>query len=137
MGKRTGGGIAKARPKGKGYESISRERLQNPTLSWKATGLYAFLCSLPDGWRASREHLKWCKTDGRTATESAMKELRVKGYLHPLTRRLPNGRFEKIVLFYPEPTETPTWDDLVEPQPGFPTLEKPTSEKPTPENPAL
>ena len=123
MRKRIRGGIVKARSKNKGYESISRERLQDPTLSWKATGLYAYLCSRPDGWLCSRDRLMKDKTDGQYSTRSALAELRAKGFLHTLKRHLPSGRFESVTLFYPEPTETPTWDDLVEPAVGFPSLD--------------
>lgn len=135
MAERRSGGIVKARPKCN-YEPISRERLQDPTLSWKATGLYAYLCSLPPGWLCSRDRLARDKTDGIYSTRSALAELRKKGFLHTLRRRKPNGRFETITLFYPEPTSTPTWEDLVEPAFDYrPTENRPTVNRPTENRP--
>ena len=125
------GGIVKAKQKSKGYESISRERLQDPTLSWKATGLYAFLCSLPEGWRCSRDRLAKEKIDGLCSTRSALAELRKKGFLHTLKRRRLDGRWESVTLFYTEPTETPTWDDFAEPAVGFqPSGNQPSGNRP-------
>ena len=90
MAKRRSGGIVKVRPTCN-YEPISRERLQDPTLSWKATGLYAYLCSLPAGWLCSRDRLMNDKTYGQCSTRTALAELRRKGFLHTLRRRKPNG----------------------------------------------
>jgi hypothetical protein len=50
-------------------------------MSWKATGLYAYLCSLPGDWEINVEDLKNRKTDGRDSTRAALNELRELGFI--------------------------------------------------------
>lgn len=51
--------------KRKTYTVIDNGALRDPGLSFKATGLLAFLLSLPDNWRPNTRHLSSIKTDGR------------------------------------------------------------------------
>lgn len=64
------------------YAKISNKLLQNSKLSFKARGLMAYILSLPDNWELCCEHLYTCSEfDGRTAVQSAIKELVAFGYL--------------------------------------------------------
>lgn len=110
------GKLFKARKKGKGYESVSRDEIQREDMTWKATGIYCYLVSLPDGWRVNRDDMKRRKKDGQCSTDSGMRELRKLGFLHTLRRRQPTGRVESVTLFYEHPTNDPSWDDVTVPQ---------------------
>lgn len=72
---------------GKGHESIRREALQDPRLSFKATGMLAYLLSLPDNWRTNAERLSGAKNklgkarEGREAMQAGLRELEEAGYL--------------------------------------------------------
>jgi hypothetical protein len=73
--------------KGKGSEPIRREALQDPDLSFKATGVLAYLLSLPDNWRTDAERLSRAKNaagkakEGREAIQAGLRELEEAGYL--------------------------------------------------------
>ena len=71
----------------KGHESISRDAIQDPRLSFKATGILTFLLSLPDKWRTDAERLSKAKNsggkarEGRDAIQAGLRELEDAGYL--------------------------------------------------------
>ena len=54
---------------------IPNELLNNPNVSFKAKGLYAFIQSKPDDWDFSAERIATQTSDGRDAIRSALKEL--------------------------------------------------------------
>lgn len=82
--------------RGKGNESIRREALQDPVLSFKATGILGFLLSLPDNWRTDAERLSRAKNsrgkarEGREAIQTGLRELEDAGYL--LRRKYQDGQ---------------------------------------------
>jgi hypothetical protein len=57
------------------FARIDNKTLQDKRLSWKATGLLAYLLSLPPDWHITLQHLCNAKSDGLHATQSALKEL--------------------------------------------------------------
>jgi hypothetical protein len=57
------------------FARIDNRTLQDKRLSWKATGLLAYLLSLPPDWHITLQHLCNAKSDGLHATQSALKEL--------------------------------------------------------------
>jgi hypothetical protein len=73
--------------KGKGHEPIRREALQDPRLSFKATGILSFLLSLPDNWRTDAARLSKAKNsrgkvkEGRESIQNGLQELEDTGYL--------------------------------------------------------
>lgn len=85
--------------KGKGHESISRDALQDPRLSFKATGMLAFLLSLPDNWRTDAERLSKSKNaagkarEGREAIQAGLRELEDAGYLRRRKYQDEQGRW--------------------------------------------
>jgi len=78
------------------YTVIDNAVLQDEGLSWKATGLLAYLLSLPTDWSVNLTDLTRRKTDGRTATENAFAELRTAGYIEVRAERQPNGRVASV-----------------------------------------
>ena len=92
--------IMKAKHHDKPFYQADRAHTQRSDLSWKATGLYAFFCSLPGDWKINYKHLCKAKIDGVWALRSGMKELLDKGFLHTTTQRDSSGRFYRTTTFY-------------------------------------
>jgi hypothetical protein len=72
------------------FARIDNRTLQDKRLSWKATGLLAYLLSLPRDWHIILQHLCKAKSDGLHATQSALKELERHG--HAKFERPKDGR---------------------------------------------
>jgi DNA-binding MarR family transcriptional regulator len=72
--------IVKAKHKSN-YFRMNNELIQDPSLSWAARGLLAYLLSLPEKWEVHLTELFTRSTDGRRATEAAIKELIKAGYV--------------------------------------------------------
>lgn len=57
------------------------ELLNNPNISFKAKGLFAYIQSKPDGWDFSVERIQLETKDGRESIISGLQELENEGYL--------------------------------------------------------
>ena len=100
--------IRKAKNKQNPYAQIARSAIQDGFLSWKATGLLTYLLSLPDDWQIYLSDLVKRKTDGMSATRSALKELREAGYIELISTRDDKGQFIKHEHFvHEEPSPFP------------------------------
>ena len=64
-----------------GFAQISNTQLNDPNLSAKAKGFYAYLYSKPDDWDFSVERMTSDFQDGEKALYSGMKELEEAGYV--------------------------------------------------------
>lgn len=107
---------------------IARAAVQDARLSFRATGLLAYLLSLPTDWKVSVEHLRSARAEGRDAIRSALNELRKFGYAH-LAMVIENGRAAgKVWNIYEDPRENPRKPE--EPSSGTERLEIRLSEKP-------
>lgn len=67
--------------KNENYTTVCNEHLQDKMLSLKAKGLLTMMLSLSDSWNYSVSGLVAICKEGRTAVESALKELKDRGYL--------------------------------------------------------
>ncbi len=74
------------------YAQIPNGVLFDPTLSWKAKGVWAYIQAKPNDWDFSSERMAGDSIDGVRATRSGIDELIEKGYL--VARRLQSGRME-------------------------------------------
>jgi hypothetical protein len=63
------------------FLQINNAPVQDPCLSWAAKGLLAYLLSLPETWDVHLRDLFTRSADGRRATQAAMNELIVAGYV--------------------------------------------------------
>lgn len=106
---------------GKGYESIRREALQDPALSFKALGVLCYLLSLPDTWKTNSARLGIARTgkEGVTAVRSALRELEDAGYLKRERVHLGAGKWRWTWEY----TDNP--DLLSQPDDGFPIIRFP------------
>ena len=82
------------------YTPIDNEVLRDPNLSWRATGMLAYLLSLPDNWNVNIEDLTRRKTAGRTAARSTMQELKDAGFVVLKESRDEKGHFHKDIHVY-------------------------------------
>ena len=82
----SGGALIVRNPNRDHWTVIDNQSLRDEALSWQATGMLAYLVSLPDDWRVNIEDLCNRKRDGRTATRSALNELAAAGYIEKIGR---------------------------------------------------
>jgi hypothetical protein len=90
---------------GKGYESISRDALQDCRLSFKARGIMAYLKSKPPKWKTSTKAIAGDSgKDGYEAVNNGIKELEALGYLARLKRQGGRGRWEWLWVYSDSPS---------------------------------
>ena len=93
------------------YVTIDKTGVDDPNLSWAATGLLTYLIGRPGNWKINITHLSSVKTCKETATKSALKELREANYCHYFVVRK-NGKIsETFYLVFEVPT---TYEEVLE-----------------------
>lgn len=92
------------------FTVIDNDVLQDERLSWKATGMLAYLLSLPEDWKVHIEDLARRKSDGHSATASGFRELRLAGYIVVEKVRGSKGRISSVCHVYDLPLETAVID---------------------------
>ena len=115
--------------KDKNYTVMSNYHLQDKNLSLKAKGLLSIILSLPGDWEYSVAGLCELSKDGRDGVASALKELRIFGYVVCSSKKGEDGRFYGA-----------DYDVFEAPQKGeciadLPFTENPLTEKPLTEKP--
>lgn len=87
----------------KNYVVINKVALENPNLSFKAKGLWAYCMSRHDDWEFHIAHLKTVSKEGEDAIYSAIKELISEGYAEKQQDNS-KGKFGPVDYFiYEEP----------------------------------
>lgn len=105
------------------YTVMNNACLQDPTMSMKAKGLYAYLMSLPEDWVLHQTELKRHFKDGKDSIRTAMNELIERGYITKTDSRNDLGQIvDCTYMVY----ETPLGE-----------TEKPIAENPTSVNPPI
>lgn len=114
------------------YTVIADVALRDARLSFRATGVLAYLLSLPDGSQISGRRLIEIKSEGRDAILRALGELESAGYLVRDRLQGADGRWGTAVTLQEAPS--PENPDSV---PGNRPLtsHQPSPEKPSPGNP--
>lgn len=105
------------------YTVMNNTCLQDPNMSMKAKGLYAYLMSLPEDWVLHQTELKRHFKDGRDSIRTAVNELIQNGYVTKVDTRNELGQIVDC-----------TYTVYEEPQ-GV--TEKPITENPTSVNPSI
>lgn len=107
------------------YTVIDNTCLQDPTMSLKAKGLYAYLMSLPEDWVLHQTELKRHFKDGKDSIRTAIYELIEKGYVTKTDTRNELGQIvDCTYVVYDTPK-------------GEPNIETPIAENPTSVNPPI
>ncbi len=105
------------------YTAMSNYHLRDTSLSLQAMGMLSFMLSCREGFKFSIEGLTKCSASGETATRSALKELRDKGYLNVTRSTDEQGKVSEWV-----------YDVYEAPMENAPVVEKPDVENPHVEN---
>jgi len=95
--------------------------VEDPSVSWKAKGLFTYLNSRPDGWQIRRTDLLKRATDGKHALQTALEELQGAGVLEITRERDAEGQFLGTrwrICPHPE-------NQHVDPYPDFPYPDNP------------
>lgn len=108
--------IVKKKAKKKNFSIIDNEGLHSRTLSWQATGLWAWFMSKPDDWEVNLENLCSSKTNGKDSTLSTLAELEDAGYLIYQRWRNSTGRFESAYTVFESPEQLNEWKEEADPQ---------------------
>lgn len=101
------------------YVALSISHLRDTSLSWQAMGMLSFMLSCSQDFKLSVEGLAKCSACGDTATRSALKELREKGYV--VVSPIKDGG--RIVAWNYDVYESPA--DVRKPQEDLPDVEIP------------
>lgn len=106
----------------KNYVVINKEALEDPNLSFKAKGLWAYCMSRPNDWEFHVSHLAQVSKDGEDAIYSAIKELVKEGYCDRVQGK-ENGRYTSVDYLIRE-------IKIILPHRDFPLPEKQRTENP-------
>jgi hypothetical protein len=90
-------------PHKRDYTVLKNRALRDKRISFRATGILAFLLSLPDGSEVTGEMLWRVKAEGRDACYKAMKELEDAGYLVRQVETLGDKKLRTTVTVYEVP----------------------------------
>lgn len=96
--------IIKLKTRENPYVQIDKTGINDPNLSWKATGLLTYLVGRPSDWKIVLEHLAGVKTDGIAACKSALRELRSFNYCHYFELRQKGKVVETFYIIYEVPS---------------------------------
>jgi DNA-binding MarR family transcriptional regulator len=72
------------------FTQVANQVLNDPNLTFKAKGIYAYLYSKPDGWDFAIDRIAKDSKESRLAVNTGLQELEANGYL--LRERQANGR---------------------------------------------
>jgi hypothetical protein len=121
------------------FTVLDNMTLQDESLSWKATGLLAYMLSMPPDWNFNLSDLSGRKTDGIDATRTGLQELEEAGYVRRYVRRNSDGKISAHVMEVRDSLDTP-WEPEeppVKPPRKTPRLDEPDGTQPSLENPIL
>ncbi|MBR8701304.1 hypothetical protein IX314_001111 [Fusobacterium sp. DD26] len=96
--------IIKIKTRQNPYLQIDKTGINDPNLSFKATGLLAYLVGLPADWKIVLEQLATAKSDGLASCKAALKELRANNYCHYFEIRKSGKVVETFYMIYEVPT---------------------------------
>lgn len=116
------------------FTIIADAALKDDRISFRATGVLAYLLSMPDGSEISGRRLTDAKPEGRDAVFKAMTELEEAGYLRRERWQKPDGTWSTTVVV--SETPSPGFQDSVTGN-RHSTSHQPSPEKPSPDNPDL
>jgi len=97
--------IIRVNKKDQPYVLVSKELINDKSLSLKAKGIMVYLLSKPDGWHVRIGDLINQNTDGEKAVRSGVKELKEAGYMVPVIERDPET--QRVLKYDYEVREKP------------------------------
>lgn len=82
------------------FTQVANSVLNDPNLSWKAKGIFAYIYSKPEDWDYSTDRMARDASDGLDSLYSGIKDLEKFGYL--VRHRLSSGKMEYTVTYQPK-----------------------------------
>lgn len=82
------------------FTIIDNDLLRDQTLSFRATGLLAYMLSMPPGWEPTGRELGEVKTEGRDAVFKALREIEIAGYLVRTREHGADGHWVHVSTIY-------------------------------------
>lgn len=118
------------------YIQIDKTGIEDPYLSWGASGLLTFLIGRPSDWKVNLNHLSGVKFgDKKDKTRGYLNELREWGYCHYFEIRESGKVVETLYLVFEVPTNyQEVMDNSIEVPEGCKILYKPIKTSKTQEN---
>ena len=113
-------GNARIKHVGSKFTIVPNQIMDDPTISFRAKGIYAYLRSKPDDWEFRVPNIVRAGKEGRDAIQNALGELECAGYLERVANRKDDGKYNGWIWYvYETPTNRDT-DRLPEnPSDGF------------------
>ena len=90
------------------YEQLAREVLQDSSLSFGARGLWAYMRSMPDGWRFNEKHLISVSPVSKYALRAKLRELEAAGLLQRKRQQQFQPGMEWVIHHLPQRSQTGT-----------------------------
>ena len=115
------------------YTIIANQSLRDPRLSFRATGVMAYLLSFQDDVVLSGRNLCQDKREGRDAVLAALAELENAGYLRRERAQVERGKWQTVCTLQEAAPSPGNPDSVPGNQPV--TSQKPSPGKPSPGNP--
>jgi len=112
------------------YCIIDRRTLQNKNISWAATGMLAYLLSLPSNWKLTKEELIGHKTNKRDGTRAVFEELLKNKYIYKRERKDTNLKNQFNYYVFEKPYTEKEIKEM------FTLTDIPLTENPITENPS-
>lgn len=79
------------------YTVMGNHHFRDHRMSWQAKGLLSYLLHLPDDWKVTIDDLRKRSKNGRTSTESIVKELIKLKYIKKHSRKQLKGYHGKFL----------------------------------------
>ncbi len=114
---------------------MNRTALNDVELTWKAKGLLAYMLSMPDDWTFYDTELEKHARDGKDSLKSAIKELKLMGYMKRYRKRNSEGKLDWETSVFETPYRDKPYMD--KPLVDKPYMDKPSMDKPSMDNPQL
>jgi hypothetical protein len=114
-----------------GFAWIPNDTAQDETISARAVGLLGILQSLPDGYSVTKQRLSnKFMTEGTTALQTAINELKNAGLLETKKLKNENGQFTGTLWILLPKRQAKTVRSENEPQADYPSKDKPMTDSP-------
>ncbi|MGB4311292.1 MAG: helix-turn-helix domain-containing protein [Natronincolaceae bacterium] len=114
-------GNARIKHVGSKFTIVPNQIMDDPTISFRAKGVYAYLRSKPDNWEYRVQNITRAGKEGRDAIQTAIKELESAGYIERVANQVEGGKYNGWIWYVYETPINRDTDRLPEnPSVGFP-----------------
>ena len=113
-------GNARIKHVGSKFTIVPNQIIDDPTISFRAKGIYAYLRSKPDDWEFRVSNIVGAGKEGRDAIQTALKELENAGYIERVPNQIEGGKYNGWIWYIYETPKNRESNGLPEnPSVGF------------------